>query len=260
MAAFATFAGAIINANIFGELAVLITQLSQKQQEFLKKIDDMNTAMKNIKLPQNIQAKVRDYLYSIKSSQDNQRELDLFLTSLSPSIKNQVLINQFSNIISNTEVFNNDLALIEKLVSKLQILMYFPEDDIIKQGEEGMNLYFLERGHVLVYQVDQINTKERRFISELKVGSMFGEIALVFECKRTANVISRNFSTCSAIDREEFNEVMQQYPSVLQKIKQSISEKYKDKIRSYLTVRFIILMGNNRCLVLSEENRVFQNN
>lgn len=35
----ATFMGAILNANIFGELAVLASQFSQKSSEFQEKVD-----------------------------------------------------------------------------------------------------------------------------------------------------------------------------------------------------------------------------
>lgn len=52
--AFFVFIGAIINANIFGELAVLLSSINKKAMEFQSKIDTANTAMKNIKLPNNI--------------------------------------------------------------------------------------------------------------------------------------------------------------------------------------------------------------
>lgn len=44
--------GAIINANIFGELAVIASNLNMKAALFQQKIDIVNTAMKNLKLPE----------------------------------------------------------------------------------------------------------------------------------------------------------------------------------------------------------------
>ena len=41
----------MINANIFGNLAVLLSQMYHKQTLFQHKIDTANTAMKNMKLP-----------------------------------------------------------------------------------------------------------------------------------------------------------------------------------------------------------------
>jgi hypothetical protein len=50
--------GAIINANIFGNMAVLITAINRKASRFQEQIDTANTAMKNMKLPEDIQKKV----------------------------------------------------------------------------------------------------------------------------------------------------------------------------------------------------------
>lgn len=43
--------GAIINANIFGNMALIISDLNRKSAEFQGQIDTANTAMKNMKLP-----------------------------------------------------------------------------------------------------------------------------------------------------------------------------------------------------------------
>ena len=47
----AVFMGAIINANIFGELAVLLGSINRKRTKIQEKIDTANTVMKNIRLP-----------------------------------------------------------------------------------------------------------------------------------------------------------------------------------------------------------------
>ena len=46
--------GAIINANIFGNMSLIISDLNKKSAEFQGQIDTANTAMKNMKLPQEI--------------------------------------------------------------------------------------------------------------------------------------------------------------------------------------------------------------
>ena len=42
--------GAVINANIFGNLAVIIGELNKKASRFQENIDTANTAMKNLKI------------------------------------------------------------------------------------------------------------------------------------------------------------------------------------------------------------------
>lgn len=55
LAAFGVFIGSIINANIFGELAVILQSMGRTEKKFQSKLAAMNTAMINLNLPQNIQ-------------------------------------------------------------------------------------------------------------------------------------------------------------------------------------------------------------
>lgn len=48
------FTGAIINALIFGNMAVMVQSLSRKASLFQEKIENANEAMKNLKMPSQI--------------------------------------------------------------------------------------------------------------------------------------------------------------------------------------------------------------
>lgn len=50
-AAIGMFMGAIINANIFSELAMILQGIGQSEQVFQSKLSKINTVMINIKLP-----------------------------------------------------------------------------------------------------------------------------------------------------------------------------------------------------------------
>ena len=84
---YAILVGAIVNANIFGNLAVLIQAMNLKQTQFQEKIDTANTAMKNMKLPDPTQKLVQTYIINTQSTLDNQTELDKFLGTISPSLR-----------------------------------------------------------------------------------------------------------------------------------------------------------------------------
>ena len=57
--AFGLFMGAIINANIFGELAVILQGIGKHEKSFESKMASINTAMINLRLPDEVQHKVR---------------------------------------------------------------------------------------------------------------------------------------------------------------------------------------------------------
>ena len=57
--------GAIFQAYIFGELAVLIAQVGRKSQAQQDIIDTANTAMENVDLPSSIRKDIRTYFQTI---------------------------------------------------------------------------------------------------------------------------------------------------------------------------------------------------
>lgn len=71
---------------------------------------------------------------------------------------------------------------------------------------------------------------------------MFGEIALIYGCKRTATVLSKNFSTCSGLNKEDFDEIIRFFPNIASKIKDLISKTYRDSLKDYFAVSQLYLI------------------
>ena len=53
---------AMVNANILGTIAVIIQTINRRASRFQEQIDIANTAMKNMKLPEELQRKVVDFM------------------------------------------------------------------------------------------------------------------------------------------------------------------------------------------------------
>lgn len=100
------FLGAIINANIFGELAVLVAQLNLRTTEFQQKLTRINTTLSNLKLTKDLEDRVRDFIITNQSSLINQEELTQFLQLLSPGLKAKVIYHEFNKIICGLKVFS----------------------------------------------------------------------------------------------------------------------------------------------------------
>lgn len=138
--------GAIINANIFGELAVILSNLNRKSSLFQAKLDTANTAMKTLNLPEKLQVKVTGFLTYSRALLESQEELQDFLQMLSPSLKEKVLKQIFEDTLrKNTTLQNND-NLVDYLTRKLDTRILLPEYNIVTQGEKGENLYFIAKG------------------------------------------------------------------------------------------------------------------
>jgi hypothetical protein len=98
-------AAAIINANIFGNIAVLLQALNRKATNFQEKMEYASETMKNLKIPVIIQEEVKSYLTYTQSTQDHQKDMDIFLNMLSPSLKGQVSTYIFHDTILKSSVF-----------------------------------------------------------------------------------------------------------------------------------------------------------
>ena len=61
-ASIALIVGAMINANIFGNMAVLLQELNKKASKFREKMDTAKTSMRNMGLPSSMENKVINYL------------------------------------------------------------------------------------------------------------------------------------------------------------------------------------------------------
>lgn len=159
--------GAIINAYIFGNLAVIIQDLKKKSMKFQEKIDIANTAMKkNLKINKELHLKVINYLLYTQSNRDHQKELEQFKDMISPSLQSEVNLFIFGAIVK-----------IENAINYVTEKSFLPEDLIMKQGDDPDNLYFLYKGECEVMVKDENNIESS--VSILRSGDMFGEIALV---------------------------------------------------------------------------------
>lgn len=140
------FIGAIINANIFGNMAVIIQQLNKKAAKFQEKVENANASMKNLGIPENIKEEVQRYLDYTKLTSDHQEEINKFLSLISPSLKELVVKHISLQGISKNKIFKSNTHIFDHAVSELNTLLYTPEDVVVRQGESAEMIYFISKG------------------------------------------------------------------------------------------------------------------
>jgi CRP-like cAMP-binding protein len=226
------FASAIINANIFGNIAILLQQLNRKATNFQEKVENAHSAMKTLAIPESIQEQVRKYLDYTQSTSDHQQELNHFLALISPSLKELVIKHISLQAIKKNSVLKKYPEILNLVLPELTILLFTPEDTIIRQGETAENVYFVCRGEWEVFVRDQRD--KEKWVRELKQGSYFGEVALLKEWVRTASVRSKNYSTLTALKGSDLKSLLERYPDVKREMNKHIYEWYKDKWKRFV--------------------------
>jgi CRP-like cAMP-binding protein len=79
------------------------------------------------------------------------------------------------------------------LISKLGTCLTVPEEEVIVEGDTAEAMYFISKGDCIVNIKDEHGNVQQA-ISHLVTGDHFGEIALIYKCKRTATIVSRNYN------------------------------------------------------------------
>lgn len=98
-----------------------------------------------------------------------------------------------------------------------------PEEKVISQDDDepDKDLYFIGKGDCEV-QVRDERGRVHENVRQLVEGNHFGEVALVYSCKRSATVISRNYNTLANMNGERFRELVAEYPEYEKELKKHV--------------------------------------
>ena len=128
--------------------------------------------------------------------------------------------------------------LLPTLVQKLGTSLNVPEEEVIKQDSDtpDKDMFFIGKGDCEVRVRDE-RGREHEQIRLLVEGDHFGEISLIYKCKRSASVISRNYNTLAKMTSDRYRELVAEYPEYEVCLKKYIRETYNDP-----KIRFIVDM------------------
>lgn len=76
---------------------------------------------------------------------------------------------------------------------------------VIKQGEDGDNLYVVEVGTLKCFKKFG---NEQKYLKTYQPGESFGELALLYNAPRAASIQAETASVLFALDRESFNHIV----------------------------------------------------
>ncbi|PQA86858.1 cation:proton antiporter [Hyphococcus luteus] len=105
----------------------------------------------------------------------------------------------------------------KRIARLLKTRLFAPGDRIITRGEIGDEMFFIADGAVRVMLDDREVT--------LGTGDFFGEIALITDQPRNADVEALGFSTLLALKRRDFARFVKRHPDLRDKIRKIAAER-----------------------------------
>ena len=97
---------------------------------------------------------------------------------------------------------------------------------IIRQGDDTNTMFILIEGQMRVYVEDEEG--KQLTVRMLKSGDSFGEVALIGEFPRTANVVTLTGCVVAALPREKYLSFLKQHPEVALALAKTLANMVRD--------------------------------
>jgi len=116
--------------------------------------------------------------------------------------KSQVSMDLIRGAIMDNDFMKNlETSQIKEIVDVMYPMEYAKGSLIIKEGDIGSIVYVMEEGKVEV-------SREGKFLSVMSAGKLFGELAILYNCQRTATIKAATDCKLWAIERQCFQTIM----------------------------------------------------
>jgi len=128
--------------------------------------------------------------------------------------------------LSRVDVFRAlDAEKIDRLSRRLRHVVFGPGEVILRQGDPGDSLYLVRGGQVAV-QIGVLGASKE--IATLGDGQFFGEMSLMTGESRAATVVAKTDVTCYVVEKEAFQEIVQEKPDLAGTISDILSRRQVD--------------------------------
>lgn len=182
---FSWLVGVFVFALLIGQIRDIFTQMTYQEDHYQKTVDVAIRYMQNLRLPKELQAKVRAW-FTYNWEQHKTLDENSLLDGLPKKLKTDLVLCVHYNTLSKVQLFQGtDQSLLRDLVLKLKPVVFLPHDFICKKGEVGKEMYIVRSGYL------EVMTSDGKVVATLSEGSVFGEISLLSLAggnRRTADV------------------------------------------------------------------------
>jgi voltage-gated potassium channel len=204
---------------IIANVSRLILNADKNKEAKKEKLHDITLFMTHYSIPQNIQKQVYLYYHNLfdKRLSDGDSQL---INELPQALQNDINIYMRIKLIRSLTIFSDmNIACLKMLSNSLELMSFSPGEKIISKGEVGQEMFIINHGEVEVCVEEQV-------VATFGAGHFFGEIALMENVTRTADVRSKSYAELYSLNKEHFQQVIERFPLLKEKfLKKQIVEK-----------------------------------
>ncbi len=109
---------------------------------------------------------------------------------------------------------------VERIANKFVERSFRGGEAIVREGDEGVGFYLIVKGSAEV-------RRSGKHLSKLGQGNFFGELTLIDEQPRSADVIAVEQTRCLVLNTFNFSGLVHAYPSIAMKILKELARRLR---------------------------------
>ncbi len=208
---------------VIGNITRMMTLHDRYKEQSREKINDLIQFMRHYRIPETLQKAAINHYHHIYSKRlsDNDEKI---ISDLPHALQQEMQIYMKIKLISSISIFQNcSHECLKEVAMNLEQIYFSPRQTIIKIGDIGEEMFIIAHGTVDIF----LENHDR--IASLHDGQIFGEVALLKETTRTANVVSESYCDLYKLTKKSFEEIVKKHPVLLSNIERTTHKRSTDK-------------------------------
>lgn len=208
---------------VIGNISRIFSDQSRYKEQTREKMSELSFFMKHYHIPERLQGSVFSYynhLYT-KHLSDNDSKI---ISELPKALKDELQVYMNMKLVRNLPVFKYcSQPCLKAISASLENLSYAPGDTVIRIGEIGEEMFIIGHGAV------EVILNDGNVVASLHEGQFFGEMALLKETTRNADVRAHSYCDLYRLDKSKFVEIIQEFPELLDNMEKVTNKRSSDR-------------------------------
>ncbi|GAB4021278.1 MAG: hypothetical protein Fur0010_24280 [Bdellovibrio sp.] len=192
-------AGVGVYGIVIGNVSRIFAENARIKEQTRDKISQLNLFMKHYQIPGRLQDAVFGYYNHIfaKRLSDNDQQI---ISELPHALQKELQMYMNVKLIRNLTIFKHcSFNCLREVALSLEEKFYAPGQAIINIGDHGEEMFIIGHGSV------EVTLADGKVVATLSEGNFFGEIALLQETTRNANVRSTAYCDLFLLKKIRFS-------------------------------------------------------
>ena len=199
---------------VIGNIATIMSNVDFARNQHMDRMQRINAFMEYNDMPTDVRSRVQGYYSYLWRTRKGFNEAAI-LDELPTSLRREVEMHLRRDIVAKVPFFQGaSNIMLYAIVEHLKPRIALPDEMIIRRGEIGKSMYFIASGRVDVLAADGATP-----VATLTEGNFFGEIALLEQVPRSADVRSVTYCDLYTLEKTALDDVIEKYPDFGRHIK-----------------------------------------